>query len=314
MGRRSDTGQIDWATPCWREMLIYQREAMWIEGALERTALWLDLQPGMTTVDVGCGLGYLGYTYWPYVGTGGRYIGIDVSPALIRDARASATEWSTGGRACFAVSDAYHLPLPDDFADRVMCQTLLIHLENPADALKEMARVVKPGGLVVCHEPDNLSSLMPRYECSLPELTIDEELLVAKVYMLSNQGRIRLGRGDKRTGAKVPGLMHQAGLSGIGVRLNERVGFLAPPYDDERQQLTLVRLKKQWLDDERRRIWFEREREEFLAGGGDPAEYGRYLKIAEASLGALKQQLNAGEYSTCFSGDLYIARGVKPVS
>lgn len=104
---------VDWSEKCWKEMLIYQRKSSIAEDMLDMIAAWLDLKPGMTTVDIGCGLGYMGYTYWPYFGQGGGYIGVDVNLNLLGEARGAAKKWSQGGQALFISGDAYHLPIAD---------------------------------------------------------------------------------------------------------------------------------------------------------------------------------------------------------
>jgi len=307
-----DKSRIDWSERCWKEMLVYQRESMWLEDTLDKLAAWLGLESGMTAVDVGCGLGYLGYTYWPYFGEGGGYFGVDLSPKLLQETARAAEEWAVNGESYFTAGDAYKLPFGDDFADWVMCQVLLIHLQHPEVALAEMVRVAKPGGLVMCKEPDNLSSVLVKHHSSLPELDIDEQLLVTKIHLVCNKGRIKLGQGDNSLGCKVAGMMSRLGLTEIGIRLNDRVSFLEPPYEDPLQQHTLGHVKKQWLDEKRREIWMEREKREFLAGGGEVDEYNRYREISDRALAAFRQQVENGEYSACGSGHFYIIKGRKP--
>ena len=72
----------------------------------------------------------------------------------------------------------------------------------------------------MCKEPDNLSSALVKHYSSLPELEIDEQLLVRKVHLLCNRGRIKLGQGDNSLGGKVAGMMSKLGLTEIGIRLN----------------------------------------------------------------------------------------------
>jgi ubiquinone/menaquinone biosynthesis C-methylase UbiE len=306
-----DKEQIDWSEKCWKEMLVYQRKTLWLEGTLDRLAVWLGLKPGMTAVDVGCGLGYLGYTYWPYFGKGGRYVGIDASEKLVKQAQKAARQWAKGGQAFFRVGDAYKLPLEDNSADLVMCQALLVHLQHPERALKEMIRVAKPGRVIMCQEPDNLSVLLENWYRSLPEPDIDEQLLIAKVALVSNQGRIKLGQGDGSFGNKVPVLMGNLGLEKIDIRQSDAVFYIQPPYHGPRQRDLLDNVKRQWLNEERRKVWMARERKFFLAGGGRSDEYRRYRRVQERSMKAFRRQVERKEYFGCGSGHIYVSRGRK---
>ena len=306
-----DKKKIDWSEKCWKEMLVYQRKSLWLEDTLDKLAAWLGLKPGMTAVDVGCGLGYLGYTYWRYFGQGGRYFGVDISPELIRDAEEGAKEWAKDGKASFKVGDAYKLPFPDDFADWVMCQILLIHLEKPERALAEMIRVAKPGGLVMCKEPDNVSTMLTIRYPSLPELEIEEQLLIAKIVMTYNQGRIKLGLGDWSIGRKVPRMMKKLGLTDIGVRIGDRAYYLEPPYEGPLQQYHLEHVKKQWLDEKRHKTWIDRFKDGFLAGGGDPGDFERYRELDERIMSTMRRQVEDGQFFQCGSGDIYVTKGRK---
>ena len=307
-----DKKKIDWSEGCWKEMLVYQRRFLWLEDTVDKLAVWLGLKPGMTAVDVGCGLGYLGYTYWPYFGKGGRYFGLDISSKLLQDATEAAKKWAVNGQSQFVAGDAYRLPFPDDFADLVMCHILLIHLEKPQLALAEMIRVVKPGGLIMCKEPDNLSTILTLRYPSIPELAIEEQLLFAKIAIICNQGRIKRGQGDNSLGRKIPGMMKKLGLTDIGVRINDRAYWVEPPYEGPLQQYHLEWVKKRWLDEKKYEVFMDREKKEFLAGGGKLGEYERYREIHDRIRSIIRRQIEDGEYFECGSGDIYVIRARKP--
>ncbi|MGB7063294.1 MAG: methyltransferase domain-containing protein [Candidatus Zixiibacteriota bacterium] len=307
-----DKEKIDWSDECWKESLVYQRKCMWLEDTVAKLAGWLGLKPGMTAVDVGCGLGYLGYTYWPYIGQRGRYLGVDISPELVNDAQKASEEWAKGGEASFKVGDAYKLPFPDDFADVVMSHIVFIHLEEPERALAEMIRVAKPGGLVVSHEPDNVSTLLTIRYPSLPELEIDELLLIAKIALTYNKGRIKLGLGDWSIGRKVAGMMKRLDLTDIGVRINDRAYYIEPPYEGLLQQYHLEHVKKQWLDEKRHKTWLGRMKAGFLAGGGEPGDFERYEELDGRIMSTIRRQVENGEFFQCGSGDIYVTKGKKP--
>lgn len=302
----------DWSEDFWHEKLIYQRKMMWREDTFAMLVKWLELRPGMIAADVGCGLGYLGYSLWKYFGENGRYYGIDTNPKLLEEARSSAKQWAIGGEATFIEADAYSLPLPDDHADLVMCQTLLMHLEKPETALAEMVRVAKPGGLVLCIEPDNLNPGLGRLYNSATPFTIEEHLQGAKINLISHQGRIKLGRGDQSIGPKVPHLLKVLGLVDIDVRLNDRLHYLEPPYEGARQQHTVEALRKHWGSEEHFRRHMEIEKEEFVAGGGDPEEYESIRGVFEQRIKEYRRQLDAGEYFACAPGSVYVVIGRKP--
>ncbi len=301
----------DWSQKCWRDMLIYQRKSMYRDETLENLAAWIEMEPGQTIVDVGCGLGYLGYTYWKYFGRGGRYIGIDGNAKLIADAREAAHDWAVDGEAEFIKADAYALPLEDNAVDLALCQALLMHMERPTEALAEMIRITKPGGSIVCKEPDNLSAAMSVAFWSLPELSIEEIFLSKRVSYLANKGRIKLGRGDNAIALKLPHMMSQLGLTGVEIRINDKIHFLEPPYDSELQQDALAKIKKHHFDDDRRRTLLQREREEFIAGGGTDEEFDRAEVISDKLISALKKQIEDKSYYICSPGSLYIIKGQK---
>jgi ubiquinone/menaquinone biosynthesis C-methylase UbiE len=309
MPRESD--KIDWSEDRWREMLVGPRKYFWSEELVERLAAWFGLEAGMTGVDIGCGLGYLGYTYWPYFGTSGRYFGVDESPDLLRDAARAAEEWADGGEARFVVGDCRSLPFADGFADFAMCQTLLMHLDEPKEAIGEMMRIVKPGGLVICTEPDNVSSSLARGYSSLPDLSIEEELLLAKVILVSRKGRIALGRGDNGIGSSVPAMMKDLGLTDIDVCMNDRVFHLEPPYEGPEQQHRVEMMRKFFLDEEHREYRLSRSRENYVAGGGTAEEFDKSVEIYDRLRPLVQEQIEKGEYFSCGGGLVYVVKGRK---
>ena len=99
-----------------------------------------------------------------------------------------------------------------------------------------MVRIAKPGGFIVCKDFDYLSTFLAKDFTSLPEFTLKEQLLSAKVLLVSHKGKIKLGRGDNSIGRKIPMMMKEAGLVDIDIKNNDLVYFLQPPYESPRQQ------------------------------------------------------------------------------
>jgi ubiquinone/menaquinone biosynthesis C-methylase UbiE len=302
----------DWSKKYWKKFLIEQRKYQWFEDTVEKLADWMHLKHGMVVVDVGCGLGQLGLLYWPHFGRQGRYLGIDISHKLLQDAKNAAKNWTKKGKSYFITGDAYKLPFPDAFADCVMCQTLFYHQRTPQIALSEMVRIAKPGGFIVCKDLDYLATFLAKDFTSLPEFTLKEQLLSAKVLLVSHKGKIKLGRGDNSIGRKIPMMMKEAGLVDIDIRNNDLVYFLQPPYGSPRQQYYISILKKRLRRKKDDLTWWKQAKEEFLAGGGEKNDFIRYKKVVNKHKSLFRKQIKNGEYYRCTPGYFLVTIGRKP--
>ena len=107
---------------------------------------FLNLRPGLTIVDVGCGTG----DFTRYLATlsrgKNRIIGIDSNAKGIAAAVADTENNRFSRMISYRVGDAYKISLDNDYADLACCRTLLMHLSDPLKAVKEMARITKPRG------------------------------------------------------------------------------------------------------------------------------------------------------------------------
>jgi ubiquinone/menaquinone biosynthesis C-methylase UbiE len=100
---------------------------------------------GCSTLDVGCGDGAL--TRSLRQGGAARVVGCDVDPRMI--ARAAATAAESGVQIVYALARAEQLPFPERSFDLVTAITVLAFISDPVAAVREMARVLKPGGRLV---------------------------------------------------------------------------------------------------------------------------------------------------------------------
>jgi len=103
---------------------------------------WLDIPPGGVALDVGSGPGNVTASLARAAGPGGLALGVDISePMLARAVRNEA-----GPQVGFIKADAQRLPLRDNTVDAVVSIGVLQLVPNPAAAVAEMARVLRPGG------------------------------------------------------------------------------------------------------------------------------------------------------------------------
>jgi 2-polyprenyl-3-methyl-5-hydroxy-6-metoxy-1,4-benzoquinol methylase len=109
------------------------------------------LRAGLDVLDVGCGPGTITVDLAARVAPG-RVVGLDVSAAPLDEARALAARSQV--EVEFAVGDVYALDAADDSVDVVHAHQVLQHLTDPVAALREMARVCRPGGLVAVRDVD----------------------------------------------------------------------------------------------------------------------------------------------------------------
>jgi ubiquinone/menaquinone biosynthesis C-methylase UbiE len=109
------------------------------------------LRPGQDLLDVGCGPGTITVDLAVRVAPG-RTLAVDVSPAPLDEARGLAER--RGVPVEFAVGDVYALEAADDSFDVVHAHQVLQHLTDPVAALREMARVCRPGGVVAVRDVD----------------------------------------------------------------------------------------------------------------------------------------------------------------
>jgi ubiquinone/menaquinone biosynthesis C-methylase UbiE len=106
----------------------------------------LNIAAGERVLDVGCGSGAVTREIARRVGSGGRAVGLDPSPALLAVARDLAHETGLDDRVEFREGNALRLPFPDGSFDAVVCATVLSHVPKGEAAVPELVRVLRSGG------------------------------------------------------------------------------------------------------------------------------------------------------------------------
>jgi len=101
--------------------------------------------PGERVLDVACGTGLVTFQAARRVGSGGSVIGIDISGEMVLAAEHRARGLALGN-VQFQRMDGELLAFADGSFDVVVCALGLMYMPEPEQALREMRRVLKPGG------------------------------------------------------------------------------------------------------------------------------------------------------------------------
>lgn len=134
-------------------VMTFGADGRWRRAAVRAASL----APGDRAVDVACGTGKLTAELAARVGPFGRVVGVDLAPRMIELARASQPDLV---QLEFRVGNALALPFEDGTFDAATIGFGLRNLSDFGAGFRELARVVRPGGRVVCLE---LSVPRPRW-------------------------------------------------------------------------------------------------------------------------------------------------------
>jgi SAM-dependent methyltransferase len=118
-----------------------------------RGLLHAGLTQGMRVADFGCGVGAMTRNLAALVGPDGHATGIDLHQPQLVQARNLCAE-SGLSNVSFWKADACDTKLPENTFDLAYCRFLLIHLPDPVACLREMMRVLKPGGIIFAEDGD----------------------------------------------------------------------------------------------------------------------------------------------------------------
>lgn len=247
--------------------------------------------------DIGCGLGHWHRLLLPYLKKPAKLYAADFEKVwLDRCCADSAFYKNMQCSAEFILSRAEALALPDNCADVVSCQTLLIHTADIKSVLKEFYRITKPGGIAVCAEPNNLiTPLMFDFadEDDETEVTLNKlrfELSYAR-------GKEKLGLGKSYAVETIPELMRQSGFKNIRVYMSDKADL----YPDEGDEGVFEEIYKNE---------YRKSLEYYLQVNEDLTDFEKYWKNLKAyyrkkSEGAKTSRL------TCKGALMYIMYGEK---
>ena len=139
-------------------------EEPFLRQVAARVLALLALGPGERVLEVGCGTGVFLPALARAVGPNGAVAGIDHEAGFLVRARERVDAAGVGDRVALEVADALALPFPDASFDAAHIERVLMHLADPGGALREVRRVLRPGGRAVVAELDSASIRMDHPE------------------------------------------------------------------------------------------------------------------------------------------------------
>ena len=174
-------------------------------------------------LDCGCGPGSIttGLARWA---PDGQTIGIDVSGEQLEGARALARELGVDN-VSFREASVFELPFEDGSFDLVFSQAMFCHITNHDQALAEIKRVLRPGGIV------SIRDVVSAFVVVWPD-----EPLIREVQRLFRLGQQRSG-GNPDIGRELGALLHRAGFRDVFLTFS----FDQPQMPEERTEYFALR-------------------------------------------------------------------------
>lgn len=298
------------AKPHSAEYFGEQRDFWWNQDYVALLARRWRLDQVRMALDVGCGVGHWSRVILPHLPAEARLFGIDREPEWVKEAAARAERAGFGARTSYRIGEAEKIPFHDGLFDLVTCQTVLIHVRDPKAVLREMMRVLKPGGLLAVVEPNNMAGALVPWSSQF-RAPIDEILDDVRLYLVATRGKENLGEGNDSIGEMIPGYASEVGFTDIDVYLNDRASPLFPPYPGRAQEV----LKEQVLAWDERDFWYwghDQTKRYFLAGGGTEEEFERLWRAGLAGSHEVAASLRAGREHQAGGAIGYVISGRKP--
>jgi SAM-dependent methyltransferase len=284
------------------------RDHWWHEDFFQMVANRWRLEEVRSVLDVGCGVGHWGRLLARVLPVEAQLVGVDREPSWPEAAMKRAADAGLQDRFTYRQGLAETVPFANGTFDLVTCQTLLLHVPDPARVLSEMVRVTRPGGLVLVAEPTNATS------CLVDSIALGDSAEVAATLtgflVTCMRGKKALGQGDDLIGEALPGLFARAALRDVEVRLNDHAWVMTPPYASPDQRAE----RDEILDNVARDRWAWDEaatREYHLAGGGAPNEFPSLWQAALDQGRRVAEGLRAGTFSRAGGTLFYLAWGRK---
>jgi ubiquinone/menaquinone biosynthesis C-methylase UbiE len=153
----------------------------------------LPLPPRARVLDAPCGGGFYTACFARRLGRAGAITAADLSDAYLARAKRAVAAVHPRPAATFVRADVYHLPFEDASFDAAWCAQSFISLDDPAGALRQLRRVVRPGGVVAVLETDEFHHVLLPWPVGL-ELVVQKAVQAASQKKYGRRTRLYPGR------------------------------------------------------------------------------------------------------------------------
>jgi SAM-dependent methyltransferase len=188
-------------------------QARLYDGYTEHALRLAGLRPGMRVLDVGSGPGDVSFIAARLVGLTGSVVGVEAAPQMVELARARAAE--QGLSTVHFVHSAIDAIDLDEPVDAIVGRLILMHLPDPAAALRRLSSFVRPGGLIAFSENDIAGAR------SIPEMPLFGQVIAGIVRAFEAMGL------SARFGTTLHTIFADAGLGAPQLTVGAPIGTAA---------------------------------------------------------------------------------------
>ena len=215
----------------------------------EQIVAWLNIAPGTVALEAGSGAGGFTELLAKAVGQDGSVAALDVTPELLQTVRQRLEHSPLEGRVSYHEGDIQQLPFENGQFDVVWSSRTIHHLPDQLAGVRELCRVLKPGGRFLLREGGLRPQVLPT-DVGIGEPGLEDRLELAFHRWFHSQ--VRGGEDNVRYPFGWTQLLRDAGLADVSAK-----SFLLehlPPFAESQVEY-MARLFSRWVDsDERRRF------------------------------------------------------------
>lgn len=297
------------------EWITDAREYWWNEDYLELILNRYNLKHISSLADIGCGKGYMSFKLLPHLNKLKKIYGRDIETTYINSAISKSQEYKDL-KFDFRVRNAENLDINDNTVDLCICQTLLLHLNDPKNAIKEMIRITKENGTIMAIETNNsINSLIRNNILEENDITsniadIKETIKLLEYDLTIQKGVYNLKEGYLSIGDSIPKLFYELGLKNINVSIVDKACSLIPPYDTPEKKSRVKELID-LINSSSSEYDYNQMLKYYIAGGGNKKDFDIYWNLQNQKTKKIKKAIEDEKYIMPGGALMYIITGNK---